>query len=174
MDSAPLSEEESEDVLAVPSPSRGVVFQIRRAANGHFCLVTRVGALICSLVGPASMVSLVTEAGAPALVGIRVVRGVPMPTGGPGWSTAISVPTGVSMFGVTPSGTMLVQCLWGCRRRCQRGHETLEHLQNIGRMTLLGRRKGGLQGEGSMWRGNSLRSVHGLHWLSRRRGRTHG
>ena len=61
------------------------------AANGCFCLVTRVGARISSLVGPDSMVSLVTEAGAPALVGIRVVRGVPMPTGGPGWSTAISV-----------------------------------------------------------------------------------
>ena len=56
------------------------------------------------------MVSLVTEAGAPALVGIRVVRGVPIPKGGPGWSTAISVPTGVSMFGVTPSGTMLKSC----------------------------------------------------------------
>ena len=92
---------------AVPSPSRGVVFQLRRAADGRFCLVTRVGALISSLVGPDSMVSLVTEAGAPALVGIRVV---PMPTGGPGWSTAISVPTGVSMFGVTPSGTMLKSC----------------------------------------------------------------
>ena len=110
MDSAPLSEEESEDVSAVPSPSRGVIFQIRRAADGRFCLVTRVGTLICSLVGPDSMVSLITKAGAPALVGIRVVRGVPMPTGGPGWSTAISVPTGVSMFGVTPSGTMLKSC----------------------------------------------------------------
>ena len=114
VDSAPLSEEESEDVSAVPSPSRGVVFQIRRAANGRFCLVTRVGARISSLVGPDSIVSLVTEAGAPALVGIRVVRGVPMPTGGPAWSTSISVPTGVSMFGVTPSGTMLKSCATVC------------------------------------------------------------
>ena len=70
VDSAPLSEEESEDVSAVPSPSRGVVFQIRRAADGCFCLVTRVGARISSLVGPDSIVSLVTEVGAPALVGI--------------------------------------------------------------------------------------------------------
>ena len=114
VDSAPLSEEESEDVSAVPSPSRGVVFQIRRAADGRFCLVTRVGARISSLVGPDSIVSLVTEAGAPAQVGIRVVRGVPMPTGGPAWSTAISVPTGVSMFGVTPSGTMLKSCATVC------------------------------------------------------------
>ena len=71
----------------------------------------RLCTLISSLAdAQGSMVSLITEAGAVVVAAVRVLTGVAMLTGNPGWRRTISVPTGVSLLGDTTSGTMLRSC----------------------------------------------------------------